>query len=140
MLTKLEPRIDLYARKLREMYYREGTLPPHKSYLNPIRMRDPTDTLEKGMEEKVIPGVIKARDEFEDVDMVWPWKAPFEITRVDHGAVKPWYCVHPETEEEIRVTVSKIEYHDKTRLPYYMEFQRYIVGRPNLLCLNIDPV
>ena len=34
----------------------------------------------------------------------------------------------------------RIDYGVKNRLPYFMEFQRYIVGRPNLLCLNIDPV
>jgi len=96
--------------------------------------------LEKGVKEKWIPGVIKAREEFNDIDMVWPWKAPFRVTRVDHGAVRPWYCIHPETEEEIRVTVMNIDYGVKNRLPYFMEFQRYIVGRPNLLCLNIDPV
>jgi len=26
MLTKLEPRIGVYARKLRQIYYREGTI------------------------------------------------------------------------------------------------------------------
>ena len=72
--------------------------------------------------------------------MVWPWACPYKITRVDHGAVKPWYVEHPETEEEIRVTIQDINYHVKTREPYYMTFQRYIVGRPNLLRLNIAAV
>ena len=27
MIHKLEPRLNLYARKLREMYFREGSLP-----------------------------------------------------------------------------------------------------------------
>lgn len=113
----------MYARKLRQTYHREGTLPSFKAYLNPIRMRQPTDTIEKGVElNEWIPGVIKARDEFEDIDMIWPRKAPFRVTKADHGAVKPWYVVHPETEEEIRVTVSSIDYNPKTRLPYFMDF------------------
>ena len=39
MLYKLEPHMDVFARKLREMYQREGTIPQVKSYLNPLRMR-----------------------------------------------------------------------------------------------------
>ena len=39
MLHKLEPHMDIYARKLRQMYIREGTIPTAKSFLNPIRMR-----------------------------------------------------------------------------------------------------
>ena len=58
MLAKLEPKIDLYAKKLREMYHREGTLPTYKSYLNPMRMRQPTDTIEKCQKDKVVAGVI----------------------------------------------------------------------------------
>ena len=46
MLEKLEPHMDVYARKLRELYVREGTIPQVKSYLNPMRERLPTDTLE----------------------------------------------------------------------------------------------
>ena len=44
------------------------------------------------------------------------------------------------TEEEMRVTCNKVDYHTKTNLPYFMEFQRYIVGRPNLLRMPVIPV
>lgn len=39
LVHKLEPRIELYARKLREMYFREGTIPTVKSFIDPIRER-----------------------------------------------------------------------------------------------------
>ena len=39
LIHKLEPHLDVYARKLRDVYIREGTIPQVKSYLNPIRMR-----------------------------------------------------------------------------------------------------
>jgi len=54
--------------------------------------------------------------------------------------VRPWYVKHPETEEEIRLTVNRIDYNIRTRLPYFIDFQRYIVGRPNLINLPIVPV
>jgi hypothetical protein len=69
-----------------------------------------------------------------------PWRAPFQIKRSEHSFVRPWYMKHPVTEEEIRVTCSMINYHETTKLPYFMEFQRYIVGRPNLLRLPVVPV
>ena len=114
MLHKLEPHMDIYARKLRDMYIREGTIPTVKSYLNPLRMRQKTDTLEYCMKEETIPGVIKGRDEFNDVDMVWPWKTPFKVTRSNHSYVRPWYMIHPETEEEIRVNCQNIDYQLKS--------------------------
>lgn len=140
ILHKMEPRMELYARKLREMYHREGTIPTVKSFQNPLRERQPTDTLEFCAKERVLPGVITARDEFPDVDLVWPWRTAFNISRSEHGMVRPWHMLHPTTEEEIRVTCTNIDYHPKTRLPYYMEFQRYVVGRPNLLRLPVVPV
>ena len=104
MLEKLAPHIDVYARKLRDVYIREGTIPQTKSFLNPSRVRQPTDTLEYCMKELSIPGVIHGRDEFSDVDLVWPYKTPFKVNKSEHAYVRPWYMVHPETEEEMRVT------------------------------------
>jgi len=66
--------------------------------------------------------VIKARDEFDDLDLIWPWRTPFHVTRGEHGMVRPWYMKHPVTEEEIRMTCTSIDYHEKTRLPYFIEF------------------
>lgn len=103
-IHKLEPRINYYARKLRQMYFREGTISNVKSFFEPLRIRQPTDTIEKCIEEKLIPAVISARDEFEDLDLVFPWKTPFRITRTEHGHIRPWYVIHPETQEEIRIT------------------------------------
>ena len=140
LLHKLEPHIDIYARKLRDMYMREGSIPQVKSYLNPLRMRQPTDTLEECKKEKVMPGLIHGRDEFSDIDLVWSWKTPHRVTRSMHSFVRPWYVIHPETEEEVRVTCKHIDYGVQNKLPYFIEFQRYIVGRPNLLEIPIVPV
>ena len=51
MIKKLEPHLDVFARKLRDIYVREGTIPQVKSFLNPIRMRKPADTLDFCKEE-----------------------------------------------------------------------------------------
>lgn len=130
----------MYARKLREMYFREGTIPTQKTFIHPIRERLPTDTLEACTTDRVVPAVVNARDEFGDLDLVFPWKTAFHIKRGEHAHVRPFYLKHPETEEEIRVTCNRIDYHAKTKLPYYMDFQRYIVGRPNLIRVPVVPV
>ena len=67
-----------------------------------------------------------------------PNRVPFTIRKCDHGHVRPYYIRH--NDEEIRVTVNKIEYHFKTNRPVFIEFQRYIPGRPNLLNLPLIPV
>jgi len=122
------------------MYFREGTIPQQKTWIDPIRVRQPTDTLELVAKEKLVPAVITARDEFDDVDLIFPWRVPFHIKRSEHSFVRPWYLKHPETDEEIMVTCNTIQYHEKSRLPFWMEFQRYIVGRPNLINIPIIPV
>jgi hypothetical protein len=122
------------------MYFREGTITNLKAHFEPIRLRQPTDTIEKCIQEKVIPALITAREEFEDVDLIMPWRTPFKVTRTEHGHLRPWYLKHPETEEEIRVTCERIDYHGHTRLPYFMTMQRYIVGRPNLLNIPVVPI
>ena len=137
---KMTPRIDLYARKLREVYVRQGIIADGKQYLDPLRMRQESDGLEKCMMANEVPGVISARDEFDDLDMVWPVRISSRVRNADHPWVQPWYVRHPETEEEIRVTCVKIDKHPKKERPYWAEFQRYIVGRPNLLQIPINPV
>jgi hypothetical protein len=81
--------------------------------------------------------VIEGREEFKDVDLVFPWRVPHLIMRSDHHTVRPFYVKF--NDEEIRVTVKNIDKHFQRGYPYYMTLQRYIVGRPNLLCLPIYP-
>jgi len=85
-----------------------------------------------------IIGVIAARDEFKDLDVVFPWNAPYLIKRQHHHTVRPFYIRH--NDEEIRVTLENIDTHFKREYPYFLGLQRYIVGRPNLLKLPIYPV
>ena len=58
IINKLEPRMNLYARKLREMYFREGTIPTVKTFIDPLRERLESDTLENCMKQRLVPGVI----------------------------------------------------------------------------------
>lgn len=78
IIHKLEPRMQLYARKLRQMYFREGTIPTAKTFIDPARLRQGDDTIEAlTLNNQFVPGVIKAREDFPDIDAVWPWKVPF---------------------------------------------------------------
>jgi hypothetical protein len=60
------------------------------------------------------------------------------IKRSEHYTVRPFYVRHRD--EEIRVTLKTIAQHFKREHPLSMTFQRYIVGRPNLLKMPIYPV
>jgi len=40
----------------------------------------------------VIPGIIEGRDEFKDVDLVWPWRTPYSVTKSEHSYVRPFYA------------------------------------------------
>lgn len=64
--------------------------------------------------------MIEAREEFDDVDLVFPWKTPFLLERKEHTYVRPWYV--RTKDEEIRVTVKHIEKHVKRRSPMFVSF------------------
>jgi hypothetical protein len=62
--------------------------------------------------------LIKAREEFKEMDLVFPWNAPFLIKRSPHFQVRPFYVRH--NDEEIRVTLESIDHHFKRDYPYFM--------------------
>jgi len=138
LIPKLEGRIDVFAKKLRDYYIREGVIPNAKIFVDPLRDRQPEDTIERCVANKEVVGVIEGRDEFKDLDLVFPWNAPHMIKRSEHYTVRPFFVRHKD--EEIRVTLKSIATHFKREHPLSMNFQRYIVGRPNLLKLPIYPV
>lgn len=52
------------------------------------------------------------------MDLVFPWKTPYQLTKSEHTYVRPFYVRTPE--EEIRVTVNKIDYHFSKDYPYFL--------------------
>ena len=130
--------MEFFAKKMREQYIRETIYPDVKIFLDPLRERQLDDSLQSLHDKHQVAAVIKARDEFEDLDLVFPNRTPFTITGADHGLVRPFFIRH--NDEEIMVTITNINHHTKTRRPVLMEFQRYIPGRPNLLTLPVRAV
>ena len=123
--------MEIYAKKLREFYIREGVIPDDKIYIDTLRDRLPEDTIEKCVANKEVAGksryffkviyligVIAARDEFKDLDVVFPWNAPYLIKRQHHHTVRPFYIRH--NDEEIRVTLERIDTHFKREYPYFL--------------------
>jgi hypothetical protein len=43
--------------------------------------------MEKCKENKVVPGIIEAREEFPDLDLVFPWRIPYYMLRSTHSYV-----------------------------------------------------
>lgn len=138
IIPKVASTLDVVAKKMREYYIREGVLPEQKVYLNPLRERQPEDSLEKLLEKNEIPAIIEGREEFEDVDLVFTERTAYSIINGEHPYVRPFYIKHKD--EEIRVTVKEVKRHFARNYPYHMVLQRYIVGRPNLLCMPVFPV
>ena len=42
-------------------------------------------------DEGTVAAVIKGREEFEDLDLVFPHRTPFTIKKTDHGMIRPFY-------------------------------------------------
>ena len=130
--------MEFLAKKMRDMYVRDAIYPNVKIFLDPLRERQPEDTLQKLHEKQEVAACINARDEFPELDLVFPNRTPFTITKADHGLVRPFYVRHGDN--EIMVTVNEIKDHFKTQKPVFIDMQRYIPGRPNLLTLPLSPV
>lgn len=56
IIPKLEGRMDVFAKKLREYYIREGVIPDAKIYIDTLRDRQPEDTIEKCVANKEVAG------------------------------------------------------------------------------------
>ena len=48
--------MEIYAKKLREFYIREGVIPDDKIYIDTLRDRIPEDTIEKCVANKEVAG------------------------------------------------------------------------------------
>ncbi len=91
VLPKIGSRMEFFAKKMREQYVREAIYPDVKIILDPLRERLPSDTLQKMHEEGTVAACIKGREEFEDLDLVFPHRTPFTIRKTDHGHIRPFY-------------------------------------------------
>ncbi len=56
VIPKLEGRMEVFAKKLRDFYIREGVIPEQKIYIDTLRDRQPEDTIEKCVANKEIAG------------------------------------------------------------------------------------
>jgi hypothetical protein len=56
LIPKLEGRMEIYAKKMREFYIREGIIPDDKIYIDTLRDRQPEDTIEKCVANKEVAG------------------------------------------------------------------------------------
>jgi len=117
---KIGSRMEFAAKKMREQYIREAIYPDVKIYLDTLRERQPEDNLIKLHADMQVAAVINARDEFDDLDLVFPNRTPYTIRKTDHGLVRPFYVRH--NDEEIMVTVNDIKKHFKTNKPILIDF------------------
>ena len=91
LLPKAEATIEFAAKKARELYFNEGFMPPEIPELDSIRLREPTDTIQKLKENKEVAVSILKRDEFvEDTDFVISFKSGFYIRRCEAGHCRPF--------------------------------------------------
>ena len=112
--------MEFYAKKMRQQYQREALYPANKIYFDSVRERQLEDTLEKMHEKQLVAACVGERDEFEDLDLVMPWRTPFTIRKTLHGLVRPFVIRH--NDEEIMVTCHKIMDHFKTKRPVLIDF------------------
>lgn len=56
VIPKLEGRMEVFAKKLREFYIREGVIPDAKIFIDTLRDRQPEDTIERCIANKEIAG------------------------------------------------------------------------------------
>lgn len=54
--------MEVFAKKLREYYIREGIIPDDKIYIDTLRDRQPSDTIEKCVANKEVAGKIRSID------------------------------------------------------------------------------
>jgi hypothetical protein len=56
LIPKLEGRMEVFAKKLRDYYIREGVIPDARIYIDTLRDRQPEDTIERCIANKEVAG------------------------------------------------------------------------------------
>jgi hypothetical protein len=125
----MDPIMDLYTMKMKKIMLDRSILEKHRILVPPVRLRREDDTLELCRRNKLTPGVILARDEFEDVDLVFDVKQPTQMRR--RKEYKSLLYTVPVGDENITCTINKILQHEGKHWFYQVAFNRFIVGRPN---------
>ena len=147
-----EPVLDFYARKFRKMALDHSILEKQRLLIPANRSRKPEDTLVRLKQSHETAGAILPRDEFPELDFVLDQRQGYTLRRVPHYNVQNYYVRIPETGELVRVTINNLEFQpgfaffihlffiqylaDENWIPW-IHFNRYIVGRPNLLYIPI---
>lgn len=128
-----QPILDLYAKRMRKIGLDRTVLDKNNIVLPALRLRQEDDTLEKLRNARECPGVINARDEFPDIDLVFQIRQMYLINRRNNTYLQTFNI--KANEELIRCTLQLIKFHPVHDWVIQSSFNRYIPGRPNLLYL-----
>jgi hypothetical protein len=88
---KLGTRMEFLAKSMRKQYMRDAIYPDSKIFLDPLRLRKADDDLVKLNNNFEVAACIGGREEFPELDLVFPNRTPFTIKKADHGLVRPFY-------------------------------------------------
>jgi hypothetical protein len=111
VIPQLSNQFEFYAKKMREQYLREGVLPSYSPTLPISRERKPEDLIEKLLANQEVACVIEGRDEFEDIDLVMPFKSVHYMKRQDHHPVRTFKINLEDREEEVTVSLKELKTH-----------------------------
>jgi hypothetical protein len=126
---------EFLAKKMRHMYLISGDFCTNKHILPVKRVRTNEDSIFGLLKQDEIACILEGREEFPDFHFVLDRKFVRSFNSKPHWKVKPFYLQHGN--QETRCTVIEKARLPTYETPYKMRFQRYIVGRPNLLTLEI---
>lgn len=130
-----QPMLEIFSKRLRKIVLDRTILEKQKLIVPSIRLRQTEDTLEKLRNSSLCAGVINARDEFEDIDLVFQNRQINVLKRRKDANVQSYYL--RVGDELIRCTLDSVKVHYVHNWIIQAKFNRYIPGRPNLIYLPL---
>jgi len=129
--------LDLYALKMKKILLDRTILEKNKIIVPPLRLRNPEYTLESLRNSNLCSGVVFARDGLSEIDLVFDVKQATYLNRVKDYSVRSFLV--PVGDEMIRCTLNEIYRHFSKNWVIQIRFNRFIVGKPNLVWLPLKP-
>jgi hypothetical protein len=121
----------ILAKKLDVITIEDTLLKKQKIVLEPLRVRHALDSFDFMRANKEVGCTIKARDDLPTIDLVLHQQQVRTLKRIKNFDTHPIYVKYEN--EEIRCTIDKILLSPDKQFYFKVYLNRYIVGQPNLI-------
>jgi hypothetical protein len=103
--------------------------------------RQPEETIKHLWRHRKVAGVVRARDEFPELNLTHKARDVFDVYRdmeTHNGTTQPYFLSIDDDSDYFKVTIEDVHIHEfYQHWPMFMAWNRFIPGRPNRMMMRV---